>query len=98
MMKIRNRKLGAFSIRFDAMVREFELVKKIYSVFVPIKVDYNVVNDSFDCCGISEYFDDCVEGEMIPYYNLIFTTKHEKSEFDDIVGRIITDFKFERRI
>lgn len=94
-MKPKNKRRGIIRIDCHFFESDFDIVKKIYSVFVPTKVEYDYMTDAFKCHGYSDLFDEVEYGVEVPYYDIIFTETNKSGEFEDIIKTKIT-FEFKR--
>ena len=64
-------------IRFTDFVykKEYEIISQIFKDFRPTHIEFrHWENDVWYIYGESDFFDDVIEGEVIPQYEVIFKT------------------------
>ena len=75
-MNIKDRRIGSFSITFDAINNDQEMLKKeIFSKMVILRAIVMIEYDAIQYLAICDEFEKCKEGFVPPEYRILFT-KH----------------------
>jgi hypothetical protein len=72
-IKIKKRK-GVILIDQKLLLQSTELIRLIFSNFIPVKIDYDAFSERYHYYGYSLLFDEIGEGEVAPEYFAEFIT------------------------
>lgn len=73
------RQTGKFFINKFVVEDDLEFLCKVFSdlEFFPFRTEFLYIENSFEICGVSPYFDVIEEGHKLPEYKLTIHTKEE---------------------
>lgn len=63
---------------------EPELIQRIYSMVIPVRVEHLYMEGVFDVYALSEFFDECEEGAIVPIYNVVYDTDTDEITFERV--------------
>lgn len=82
----KERRFGRIDIDSHFYECDFNTVQELYSLIVPVDVQYDYSAKRFNIKALSSYFEPVELGTMIPYYN-VTVTKNPKT------NKVNIDFK-----
>jgi len=85
------RRFGRFEFSIDVFGLHLELLQLIMSCCIPVEIIPRISSGILEYIAYSNQFDVLEEGEVIPYYNIVFTCKVEE-------GRKHYSFIFKREV
>jgi len=68
---VKERRLGRIDIAEHFYQADFNTVQEVFSVMVPIDINYDYATAVFNIKGYSEFFEPVELGSLIPYYRVI---------------------------
>lgn len=73
-------KRGIIKISDTLYKKEWPLISEIFKYFRPTHIEFrHLENDIWHLFGESDLFDEVVEGEKVPEYEVVFTRHPDKS-------------------
>lgn len=77
-MNLKNRKGKTIIDRKLLFEQSEEVLRLLFSNFFPVHIEPNFLTDTMTYYGLSNLFDEIIEGEVIPTYEIIITWERDK--------------------